>query len=177
MTGTTRPASPQSPLTALVPVGDTLHAVAERTYRAPRADVWAAWTEPDRLARWLGTPSGDLAPGGAYRLVLGDGEDELVTGTVLACEPPARLVATWVLPDGSSSEVEVTFDEHADGTLLRLEHRGLPANQTRGYAAGWHVYADDLGALLAGERPAGTWEERFDAVLPTYLEAEPTPRS
>ena len=42
-------------------------------FKAPRAKVWAAWTQPDELARWFG-PKGcdttlieyDLRPGGAW---------------------------------------------------------------------------------------------------------------
>ena len=51
--------------------------IVERTLSAPPATLWAAWTEPDRIAKWWG-PAGwvveivtmDVRPGGVwhYRL-------------------------------------------------------------------------------------------------------------
>lgn len=40
---------------------ETAHVVFERTFKAPMADLWAAVTESDRLTRWIGNWSGDLA--------------------------------------------------------------------------------------------------------------------
>ena len=37
--------------------------VQTRTFAAPIEDVWAAITEPERLARWIGTWTGDPASG------------------------------------------------------------------------------------------------------------------
>ncbi len=48
-----------------VPAGPAHVVALARTYRAPRADVWDALTEPDRLARWFLPVSGDLVLGGA----------------------------------------------------------------------------------------------------------------
>ncbi|PFG38390.1 uncharacterized protein YndB with AHSA1/START domain [Georgenia soli] len=168
MTGTDRP---MSPLAVLVPDRGTVRAVVERSYRAGREEMWTALTRPERLCGWLGVLTGEMAPGGTYRLAFGDGDDEVVTGTVLTCEPPARLVVTWVLPDGHETEVEVALEEDADGTTLRLEHRGLPGESAHGYAAGWHVHLDDLRSMLAGAEPAGTWAERFAELLPAYRNA------
>ena len=42
---------------------DRLTLFVTRTFHAPIEDVWAAVTEPERLARWLGTWSGDPAIG------------------------------------------------------------------------------------------------------------------
>lgn len=48
-------------------------------------------------------------------------------GRVTAWEPPARLVFEWraaaFAPD-EKTEVEVTFDAHAKGTLVTVTHRG-----------------------------------------------------
>jgi uncharacterized protein YndB with AHSA1/START domain len=49
----------------------------ERTLRVPPAEVFAAWTDPDRLSQWWGPPGysvdridADLRVGGAYRIVM-----------------------------------------------------------------------------------------------------------
>ena len=45
-----------------------------REFRAPIEDVWAAVTEPERLARWIGTFSGDPASGQvAFRMTAEEG--------------------------------------------------------------------------------------------------------
>jgi len=39
-----------------------------RRYDFPAEAVWDAWTNPDRLPRWLGEVSGDFRPGGEVLL-------------------------------------------------------------------------------------------------------------
>ena len=52
--------------------------------------------------------------------------DELQVGTVVACDPPFRIVFTWTAADwDGETEVEVTFTEVADGTRVDLDHRGF----------------------------------------------------
>src|ERR1700677_1844441 len=55
-------------------------------------DVWSAFTEPLRLARWLGEFEGDLRLGGEFRARFTSGWEG--TGRVDACEPPRRLLVT-----------------------------------------------------------------------------------
>ena len=50
-----RPDRPRSPTAS--------RSFVTRTFHAPIDDVWAAVTEPERLARWLGTWTGDPATG------------------------------------------------------------------------------------------------------------------
>ena len=56
-------------------------------------DLWAALTDPVRLARWYGQVDGDLRPGGEFRLYV-ESADLESTGRVDACEPPRRLLVT-----------------------------------------------------------------------------------
>ncbi|MCB9797222.1 MAG: SRPBCC domain-containing protein [Alphaproteobacteria bacterium] len=81
---------------------DDVTLVATRRFAAPRAQVWAAWTEPTLLRRWLLGPEGwtmpvcevDLRAGGAQRFVWARAgrEDMEITGTYVEVEPPGRLV-------------------------------------------------------------------------------------
>lgn len=41
--------------------------VITRDVKAPSRDVYAAWTEPVKMERWLGKVSADVRVGGAYR--------------------------------------------------------------------------------------------------------------
>jgi uncharacterized protein YndB with AHSA1/START domain len=75
-----------------------------RVVSAPRRLVFAAWTEPRHLQRWLTGPEGwtmpvceiDLRPGGRWRYVYrkASGTEMTLTGSVLEVAPPERLVTT-----------------------------------------------------------------------------------
>jgi uncharacterized protein YndB with AHSA1/START domain len=78
--------------------------VLTRVVNAPRSLVFAAWTEPRHLQRWLTGPEGwtmpiceiDLRPGGRWRYVYrkASGTEMTLTGTVLEVVPSERLVTT-----------------------------------------------------------------------------------
>lgn len=70
-----------------------------RTLRAPREDVFDAWTQPDQLAEWW-DPSGtrldecviDLRPGGAFKFVnRGSAHSPPFAGVYRTVERPALL--------------------------------------------------------------------------------------
>ncbi len=50
-------------------------------------DLWAALTQPDRLARWIGEVQGDLRLGGEFRARFFASEWEGL-GRVEVCDPP-----------------------------------------------------------------------------------------
>ena len=132
-------------------------------------DLWAALTDPRRLARWYGEVDGDLRVGGEYRARLFASGWE-GTGRVEACEPPHRLlVSTAETGEARNATIEVTLAADGDQTLLVLEERGMPLDQIAGYGAGIQVHVEDLGAHLAGQGrvDAGT---RWKELLPAYEE-------
>ncbi len=77
--------------------------------------------------------------------------------TVVAWEPPGRLVLAWNVADADAlaTEVEVRFTAEGDGTRVELEHRGWEALGEAGpakrgdYDTGWDFvlgkYADRAG--------------------------------
>jgi uncharacterized protein YndB with AHSA1/START domain len=78
--------------------------VVTRVVNAPRRLVFAAWTEPRHLQRWLTGPEGwtmpvceiDLRPGGRWRYVYrkASGKEMTLTGSVLEVVPLERFVTT-----------------------------------------------------------------------------------
>ncbi len=132
-------------------------AVAEVVVDAPPDEAFAIFT--DEIGLWWrrDTPywndrerglSVRIEPGVGGRFVevhdLETGEGFEV-GRVTAWEPGRRVAFTWTQvgwPDGAETEVEVTFEDAAGRTLVRLEHRGfeeIPGASVYfdGYAAGW----------------------------------------
>src|SRR4026208_957817 len=65
----------------------------EDRYDTDIDDLWAAITDPDRLARWHGQVEGDLRPGGEFRVYIEPDDIESI-GRVEAYEPPRRLLVT-----------------------------------------------------------------------------------
>ncbi len=131
-----------------------------RVIRAPREDVFAAWTEPDLLTQWWGPgpvtcPEAhvDLREGGTYRIanLEQDGSITWISGTFERVRPPEELVYTWsvsIVP-GDPTLVRVAFNDHAEGTELILTHERFAVEAVRDmHLAGWNGCIDKLEAMF-----------------------------
>jgi uncharacterized protein YndB with AHSA1/START domain len=128
--------------------------VQTRTFDAPIEDVWAAVTEPERLARWIGTWTGDPTSGNVQFRMLFEGEDHAGEDMeIRVCEPPRRLHLTsrvgeevWLL------ELDLT---HADGvTTLTFSQPRITEEQVAGVGPGRDYYLDRLVDVDTGADPA-----------------------
>ena len=130
-------------------------------------DVWSAFTDPGRLARWLGEVEGDLRLGGEFRArFFASGWEG--TGRVEACEPPRRLLlVTKGLDEPYELVIEVTLAADGDQTILVLEERGMPLDLLAAFGAGIQVHVEDLAAHLAGRERCDA-EARWGELLPAY---------
>lgn len=148
----------------------------ENRYDTGIDDLWSALTDPGRLAHWYGEVTGDLRPGGEFRLhIESDGWDG--TGRVDACEPARRLRVTTREADESwqKGQGAPPFDEVIEATVtadgsqasLVIEIQGLPLDKIAFYGAGWQIHAENLGAYLAG-RERGDTEARWAELVPPY---------
>jgi uncharacterized protein YndB with AHSA1/START domain len=127
--------------------------VQTRQLRASLEDVWAAVTEPDRLARWIGTWQGDPESGSVQFRMLFEGDHPAETMTIRVCEPPRRLHVTSAVGD---EEWLLNLDlTHADGiTTLTLAQPGVTAEQVAGVGPGWDYYLDRLVDVETGTDPS-----------------------
>ena len=130
-------------------------------------DLWSAFTDPRRLARWIGEVEGDLRLGGEFRArFFASGWEG--TGRVEACEPPQRLLLlTKDAGEPDEHVIEVTLTADGDQTILVVEERGMPLEQLAAYGAGVQIHVEDLAAHLAG-RERRDMEGRWDELLPAY---------
>jgi uncharacterized protein YndB with AHSA1/START domain len=128
-------------------------------------DLWSAFTDPDRLARWLGKVDGDLREGGEFRAHwFASGWEG--TCRVETCEPPHRAVVRTSSPEQPEGVVEVTLTPDGDQTVLVIEDRGVPLEDIAAYGAGDQVHVEDLASHLAGGEPCDArtrWQELFPA--------------
>ena len=146
----------------------------EDRYDTDIDDLWAAITDPARLARWHGQVEGDLRPGGEFRVYI-EADDIESTGRVDACEPPRRLLVTTRETDESyrkgqgvppfDESLEATLTPDGDQTILVIEVQGMPVDKIAFYGAGWQIHAENLAAYLAG-RESGDVEARWEELVP-----------
>lgn len=133
----------------------------ERILPASRDEVFAAWTEPEQMSRWL-SPRGraeveaDVVVGGRLHVVMIDADVRIEhDGEFLEIEPPGRLVFTWRSPftgGDRPSVVTVELFDDDGATRLVLTHRGLPAHERDPHAGGWGAILDRLGAVVRRTR-------------------------
>jgi uncharacterized protein YndB with AHSA1/START domain len=132
-------------------------------------EVWAALTDPRRLASWLGEVEGDLRLGGEFRThFFASGWEG--TGRVEACEPPQRVLVVTKHANASEEQtVEAVLTADGAQTILVWEERGMPVELLGAYGAGVQVHVEDLAAYLAGRERCDA-ASRFDELFPAYQE-------
>ncbi|MGY1635839.1 SRPBCC family protein [Geodermatophilus sp. SYSU D00742] len=139
-----------------------------RSWPDPIEDVWSAVTEPERLARWIGTYDGERGAGGTgvFTMTHEDGEHAGEALRILECDPPRRLVLEW----DAEWEWRVELDlSAAEGVTTLVFTQVLRADIDPGdIAGGWHWYLDKLDAEVAGGDGPGEWEPFWAEVGPLY---------
>lgn len=154
--------------------------VLERTLPLPPAGLWAAVTEPARLARWIATWGGDPRSGRVQVRMLAEGDDvAAVEYEVRACDPPRRLALRYA-GDVGVWEIELTVaaadggaaDGSATLTFTQVVHDPAALDSI---GPGWDYYLDRLVAAETGGDPgAVAWEDYHPALAAHYREL-PTP--
>ena len=100
-----------------------------RRYDATPAEVWAALTEPESIARWLGP----------------------VPTKVRESEPERVLELDWLVPDDEPSVVRFELrPREGGGTELVLDHIRINAVQGGLYSERWVNTLERLDDLLGG---------------------------
>jgi uncharacterized protein YndB with AHSA1/START domain len=139
----------------------------EGRYDTDIDDLWAALTDPERLARWIGEVSGDLQIGGEFSARFTSTWEG--AGRVDVCDRPHRLLVT--MSPGSVDETVIEAELHGDGdqTMLVVEERGLPLDSYADHGAGWQAHVEDLDAHLTGQDRT-EWHARWTELIPSYRE-------
>lgn len=140
-----------------------------RSWPDPVEDVWAALTEPDRLARWLGTYEGERAVGatGTFTMTQ-EAEPVGEQMTIVVCDPPRRLAVEWVQEDTDAWRVDLELSTEQGRTVLRfVQVFGADADVTD-FALGWHWYLEKLEAETGAGSAPGDWDAFLARVGPSY---------
>jgi uncharacterized protein YndB with AHSA1/START domain len=132
----------------------------KRRYKAPPAKVFAAWTDPKKIAQWFGPPGVksvaaecDLRAGGPYKIVAFsyNGEKHQVGGVYREIVPNEKLVFTWAWHSTPEREslVTVLLTPDGDGTLLTLTHEQFLDEDARNrHQQGWTGALDKLEKMF-----------------------------
>jgi uncharacterized protein YndB with AHSA1/START domain len=152
--------------------------------------VFAYFTDPVKMIQWMGAQATlDPRPGGVCRIVFqpsqgridavraGLGAEErpiagtaegsgAMMGEFTEVDPPRHVGFTWgwerefleVPPQSTAVDVWLTRD--GEETVVRLEHRRLPAGAVDFHRAGWEHYLARLALVGAGTDPGpDPWQQ------------------
>ena len=150
----------------------------ERSYPAPVATVWRAWTDAEMLRQWWGPEKTsvpeceiDPRPGGAIHVVTMAGEEMgkyagtrwPMSGTFTVVDEPERLVyeaRSWTEGDEEGSTIhhtnDVSLSEEGGMTIVRLHVTITEIGPKAKLAAfgmkwGYNQQLDHLGELLVDQ--------------------------
>ena len=139
-----------------------------RSWGQPVEDVWAAITEPARMARWIGTFDGVRRPGATGTFTMTHEQEHAGDAmTIEECAPPHRLVVSWGQADGDW-RVHLDLSVEAGRTVLRFVQHVAPGTDVADVAGGWHWYLDKLGAEVDGAPAPPEWDTFWAEVGPGY---------
>jgi uncharacterized protein YndB with AHSA1/START domain len=127
----------------------------------PPERVFDAWLDPTTAARFLAAGSMrvadaqiDAREGGAFRIVMSDGANELLhEGRYVLIDRPRRLIFTWISAgtDWRLSLVTINFVPTATGSRIELLHEGIPdADRANKHQGGWSTILRKLADHLTG---------------------------
>lgn len=141
--------------------------VISRLLKAPRAALWRAWTEPDRLKEWwcpkpwvTEVRAFELRPGGAFHTFMSgpDGGTSDNPGCFLEIVPGERIVCTWMLLGGwrpatpwMPMSAVFSFADEAGGTrytatAMHPDAATRDRHAEMGFFEGWNLCIDQLEA-------------------------------
>jgi len=133
----------------------------KRRFNAPPAKVFQAWTDPEKVKRWMGpgevkalSVESEPRTGGRYRWVMQapSGEQHDVSGTYREVIPDQKLVFTWAWKSTPERESLVTVDIKPDGagSIMTLTHEQFFDEEARDrHNRGWTSAMDKMEKYLA----------------------------
>jgi uncharacterized protein YndB with AHSA1/START domain len=142
-----------------------------REFQAPIEDVWAAVTEPERLARWIGTWRGDPATGTVSFTMTAEGATEGDDMVIRECDPPRVLRVTSSTPMGQWL-LDLVLEERDGVTVLTFTQPEIDPAAAESVGPGWEYYLDRLVAAETGAEVAAIDFDRdyYPAMLEHYRE-------
>lgn len=118
--------------------------------------VFEHFVKPELLVRWMGDYSAlDAQTGGEFAV---DINGVIIRGHYVRLERPHVIEIAWGelgndnMPPASTM-LRIHLKPTAKGTMVELEHDGLPGLEADKHAMGWPHFLDRLVMLAQGEDP------------------------
>jgi uncharacterized protein YndB with AHSA1/START domain len=133
----------------------------KRRFNAPPQKVFAAWTDPEKVKRWMCPGDNkalhaecDARVGGRFRWIMQapSGEQHDVSGVYREVVPNEKLVFSWAWKSTPEREslVTLTFKPDGGGTLMTLMHEQFfDADARDRHNQGWSGAMEKLEQYLA----------------------------
>lgn len=135
----------------------------ERTFDAPIALVWEAWTQPEHIAQWWG-PKGmqtkviehEFKPGGKWKFAMEtpDGKEFITEGVYSEIVEPHKIVSSADFkPMTEGVELHVLFEAVGDQTkftfsVIHATEEYCKQQEEMGFYNGWGSVFDNLEEFL-----------------------------
>lgn len=147
----------------------------EVTVEAPPEAAWAAWADPDELARWFVDSASGTAEPGQEMTWAWEAYDLEQTLTVVEAERGKRLVLEVAWDSGAPTLIEVTVHAEEGGSRVRLVHSGFLEggswdDEYEGARSGWINALAHLKVYLGHHR--GKDKQTLDLVRPATYQRE-----
>ena len=122
--------------------------------------VWKAWTDPEWIARWVGSdPNGsvrhvntDVRPGSTFEFAFtdSDGTQHTARGIYREVIPNRKLSFSWRWASEAGIETSIVVELEQDGrsTSMRFEHAGLTHASPHDYAFGWRSTFEKMQKVI-----------------------------
>lgn len=140
-----------SAATSPSPLGPPPDVALEAFAAAPVDVVFEIASTAAGQALWLGRADADATLGGLFHVDLGG---DAAAGTYSAVDAPTHLAFGWGQEGGpmapDSSRVDLIFTPTDRGTLIRLEHRGLPEFMHAPHLGSWAHHLPRLAEAATG---------------------------
>ncbi|MES2788837.1 MAG: SRPBCC domain-containing protein [Planctomycetota bacterium] len=134
-----------------------------RVINATPPDIYAAWTDPQKMERWLGQVSADVRLGGGYRFdsPAPGGKTYVYTGKYLVLEDGWRVVQSFLAGEPSQIETNPYANE-----FIEVRLRELSSSQTElTFINGWDGDPLSDDGIIAVRGAWTEWLQRMEQSL------------
>ena len=150
-----------------VPTKEETTLQLQRVFKAPREAVFAAWTTPEEMKKWVIPEPGfttsevevDLRVGGKYRIQMlsPKGNFHTAVGVYREISAPKKLVFSWSwleYPTHGKTQVTIEFLDRGGDTEMVFTHELFPNKASRDdHNRGWSGAIGHLKEFLEKKRP------------------------
>lgn len=138
-----------------------------RSFDATPEQVWASFTESDRLDRWYGHWEGDPASG-SVMLTMVEAPDDPAPIVIDRCEPPHALHVT-INGGGLTWHLQLRVEPDGDRSTLVFGQVFDGPEMVPDIGAGWEYYLDRLvAAETGGDVDAVDFERDYYPAMAEY---------